>query len=61
MVGPTAPSGKETTSTLGVSSKSGNWERKEFKAKDMEESQILYILIQCGMGSWCCLKFVMSP
>lgn len=54
VMGPTVPSGKDTTSTLGASSKSGSGDRKEFKVEDcgdMEEFQILHTHKQCGMGS----------
>lgn len=37
VMGPTAPSGKGTTSTLGASSKSGSWEREGFKVEDCGE------------------------
>lgn len=54
VMGPPVPSGKQTTSTLGASSKTGSWEREGFKVEDcgdMEEFKILLMQIQCGMGS----------
>lgn len=48
------PSGKEITSSLGASSQSGSWERKELQAEDcsdMEEVQIVRMHTQGGMGS----------